>query len=202
MGTHTAESLKALSPENALEALQAGNRRFLSGETVPRDLLQQVNQTRGGQHPYAVILGCIDSRVPPELIFDQGIGDLFTIRIAGNFVNEDILGSMEFACQVVGSKQILVLGHTSCGAVQGALDQVELGHLTGLVQKLQPAVAAAAAVGDHDPAVDQVAVENVRLTIQAIKDQSPILKDLADQGLIGISGAMYDTTSGTVTFLT
>jgi len=201
MKTQTKESLSNLTPEEALEMLQAGNRRFLAREPVMRDLLEQVSQTSSGQFPFAVVLGCIDSRVPPELIFDQGIGDIFTIRIAGNFVNDDILGSMEFAGQVVGSKHILVLGHTSCGAVQGAVDQVELGHLTGLVKKLDPAVAAAEAIHDHDPTVDQVAEENVRLTIEAIKDRSPILRDLLENGEIGITGAMYDTATGAVTFL-
>lgn len=200
MKSQTKEGLAALTPGQALEMLQAGNRRFLAREPVMRDLLEQVNQTSAGQYPFAVILGCIDSRVPPELIFDQGIGDLFTIRIAGNFVNEDILGSMEFACRVVGSKQILVLGHTSCGAVQGAVDRVELGHLTGLVEKLQPAVAAAEAVHDHDPQVDQVAEENVRLTIIEIQERSPILRDLLEKGEIGVSGAMYDTSTGAVNF--
>jgi carbonic anhydrase len=201
MKTQTKASLSNLTPEEALKMLKAGNRRFLAREPVRRDLLEQVSETSSGQFPFAVVLGCIDSRVPPELIFDQGIGDIFTIRIAGNFINDDILGSMEFAGQVVGSKHILVLGHTSCGAVQGAVDQVELGHLTGLVRKLQPAVAAAEAIHEHAPTVDQVAEENVRLTIQGIKDHSPILRDLLEKGEIGITGAMYDTATGAVTFL-
>jgi carbonic anhydrase len=150
-----------------------------------------------------VVLGCIDSRVPPELVFDLGIGDVFGIRIAGNFVNEDILGSMEFACKVVGSKQILVLGHTSCGAVQGALDDVELGNLTNLVGKIKPAVEAVKGESGQasSPPVDQVAEMNVKMTIDQILKKSPILKEMLDNQEIGISGAMYDVASGKVSFM-
>jgi len=142
MITQSKQTLEEMTPEKALELLKTGNQRFLEKKQQKRNLLEQTSITSSGQYPFAVILGCVDSRVPPELVFDLGIGDVFSIRIAGNFVNEDILGSMEFAIKVVGSKHIVVLGHTSCGAIQGAKDQVELGNLTGLVNKLQPAVEA------------------------------------------------------------
>jgi len=200
MITQNKQSLDQMTPEKALEILKAGNQRFLEKKLVDRDLLEQTSLTSSGQYPFAVILGCVDSRVPPELIFDLGIGDIFSVRIAGNFVNEDILGSMEFATKVVGSKHILVLGHTSCGAIQGAKDQVELGNLTGLVNKLQPAVAAASELSD-DPEVDQIAEMNVKLTMEDIKVKSPILNELADRGEISISGAMYDVSTGHVKFL-
>jgi len=200
MITQNKQSLDQMTPEKALEILKAGNQRFLEKKLVDRDLLEQTSLTSSGQYPFAVILGCVDSRVPPELIFDLGIGDIFSVRIAGNFVNEDILGSMEFATKVVGSKHILVLGHTSCGAIQGAKDQVELGNLTGLVNKLQPAVAAASELSD-DPEVDQIAEMNVKLTMEDIKVKSPILKELTDRGEISISGAMYDVSTGHVKFL-
>jgi len=200
MITQNKQSLDQMTPEKALEILKAGNQRFLEKKLVDRDLLEQTSLTSSGQYPFAVILGCVDSRVPPELIFDLGIGDIFSVRIAGNFVNEDILGSMEFATKVVGSKHILVLGHTSCGAIQGAKDQVELGNLTGLVNKLQPAVAAASELSD-DPEVDHIAEMNVKLTMEDIKVKSPILNELADRGEISISGAMYDVSTGHVKFL-
>ena len=140
MKTLTKETLLAMTPDEALSLLKDGYRRFIENRQSQRNLLDQVRKTSSGQFPFAVVLGCIDSRVPPEIIFDLGIGDIFSIRIAGNFVNEDILGSMEFAAKVVGSKQILVMGHTNCSAVQGALDDIELGHLTGLVSKIKPAI--------------------------------------------------------------
>ena len=192
-----------MTSEKALELLKAGNQRFLEKKQEERDLLKQTSLTSSGQYPFAVILGCVDSRVPPELVFDLGIGDAFSIRIAGNFVNEDILGSMEFATKVVGSKQILVLGHTSCGAIQGAKDQVELGNLTGLVNKLQPAVNAVR--NELDPGaeldINQIAEENVKLTIEDIKNRSPILREMFEKKEIGISGAMYDVATGKVNFL-
>jgi carbonic anhydrase len=165
--------------------------------------MDQMVETSQGQYPFAGVLGCVDSRVPPELVFDQGIGDIFSIRIAGNIVNEDILGSMEFACKVVGSKLILVLGHTSCGAVQGASDDVELGNLTGLVNKLKPAVDAVKKASAQQEAVsiDEIAETNVQMMVENIKQQSPILKDMLDNKEIAISGAMYDVSSGQVTFL-
>jgi carbonic anhydrase len=200
MITQSKQTLDEMTPEKALELLKAGNQRFLEKKQEQRDLLEQTSITSSGQYPFAVILGCVDSRVPPELVFDLGIGDVFSIRIAGNFVNEDILGSMEFATKVVGSKHILVLGHTSCGAIQGAKDQVELGNLTGLVNKLQPAVNAISEISE-DPDVNQIAEMNVKMTVEDIKEKSPILKELVDQGEISISGAMYDVKTGEVRFL-
>jgi carbonic anhydrase len=203
MEAQNQESLSKMSSAAALQLLKDGNQRFLDKQTADRDLLEQMSQTTGGQYPFAVVLGCIDSRVPPELIFDLGIGDVFSVRIAGNFVNEDILGSMEFACKVVGSKHILVLGHTSCGAIKGAFDDVELGNLTGLVNKLKPAVDAVrdASGGSSDLDMDKIAEQNVLMTIEQIKQNSPILKELEESGEIGISGGMYDVATGKVTFL-
>lgn len=203
MNTQTKETLDILTPQKALSLLKEGNQRFLDNQKADRNFLEQVKQTSTGQYPFAVILGCIDSRVPAELVFDLGIGDIFNIRIAGNFVNEDILGSMEFACKVVGSKQILVLGHTSCGAVQGALDNVELGNLTGLVSKIKPAVDSVKSASDQEsnPPVDQVAEMNVKMTIDQILQKSPILKAMFDSQEIGISGAMYDVATGKVSFM-
>jgi len=202
MQTQTKETLSSLTPEKALTMLKEGNQRFVENRRKQRDLMEQIAQTSTGQFPFAVVLGCVDSRVPPELIFDLGIGDIFSIRIAGNFVNEDILGSMEFACKVVGSKHILVLGHTSCGAIQGAHDAVELGNLTGLVNKLKPAVEAVKKSTEQGSKVDidQIAEKNVRMTIERIRTQSPILKEMLDNGEIGISGAMYDVATGKISF--
>jgi len=203
MQTQTKETLARMTPDKALTLLKEGNQRFLANRTQKRMLTQQVAETSKGQFPFAVVLGCIDSRVPPELIFDQGIGDIFSIRIAGNFVNKDILGSMEFACKVVGSKHIVVLGHTSCGAIQGAYDDVELGNLTGLIDKLKSAVKAVQKSSEQksSPIIDQIAEMNVQMTIENIKQQSPILKELLDNNEIEISGAMYDVKSGQVSFL-
>ena len=200
MKTQTKQSLEQMTPEKALELLKAGNQRYLQKNQEERNLLEQTKQTSSGQYPFAVILGCVDSRVPPELIFDLGIGDVFSIRIAGNIANQDILGSMEFATKVVGSKHILVLGHTSCGAVQGAKDQVELGNLTGLVNKIQPAVTAASRDSD-DPDLNQIAEINVKLTIEEIKEKSPILREMVANNEIGLSGAMYDVATGEVKFI-
>ena len=200
MNTQTKETLDQMTPEKALDLLKEGNQRFLEKKQADRNLLEQTEITSSGQYPFAVILGCVDSRVPPELIFDLGIGDVFSIRIAGNFANEDILGSMEFATKVVGSKHILVLGHTSCGAVQGAMDDVELGNLTGLVRKIQPAVQAANQE-ISDPGVNEIAEVNVKMTIEEIKEKSPILKEMVEKNEIGLSGAMYDVATGKVEFL-
>jgi len=197
MKTQTKDTLAEMTPNKALELLKDGNQRFIAMKQEKRDLLGQVAATSSGQYPFAVVLGCVDSRVPLELVFDLGIGDIFGVRIAGNISNEDILGSMEFATKVVGSKHILVLGHTSCGAVKGAYDAVELGNLTGLVNKIKPAVEA---VG-RDGGVDEIAKKNVELTIEDILENSPILKGMVESGEIGISGGMYDVSSGEVTFL-
>jgi carbonic anhydrase len=203
MITQTKETLDAMTPEKALILLKEGNQRFLGARKEERDLLDQMVQTSTGQFPFAVVLGCIDSRVPPELIFDLGIGDVFSIRIAGNFVNDDILGSMEFACKVVGSKLILVLGHTSCGAIKGAVDNVKLGNLTGLVGMLKPAVEAFKKSSKQGTELDtnQIAEMNVKMNIEQIKQKSPILNEMLENMEIAISGAMYNVATGKVTFL-
>jgi carbonic anhydrase len=206
MITQNRETQDKTTPELALQFLKEGNRRFLKDASIERDYHYQIAQTAGGQFPFAVILSCIDSRIPTEIIFDKGIGDLFNARIAGNIVNEDILGSMEFACKVAGAKLILVLGHTSCGAIQGACDHAELGNLTGLLGKLKPAVEATPDTGSSDRSsanksfVDAVARKNVELTIEQIKEKSPVLKEMLENGEIGISGAMYKIDSGEVEF--
>ncbi len=202
MVTRTKDELKAIKPEQALQFLKDGNLRFLENQGKDHPYLSQVDATSGGQQPFAVVLGCIDSRVPPEVIFDLGIGDVFSIRIAGNFVNEDILGSMEFAAKVVGSKHFLVLGHTSCGAVQGAYQDVELGNLTGLLEKIKPAVDKVREHSEQGQELDinEIAKENVLLTIQEIKSRSPILKEMVENGEIGLSGAMYNVGTGKVSF--
>jgi len=195
----------AMTAEEAVTRLKEGNARFVAGRQEERELMEEVHRTSGGQSPFAVVLGCIDSRVPPELVFDQGIGDIFSVRIAGNFVNGDILGSLEFACKVAGASLIVVLGHTNCGAIMGACDDVQLGNLTGMLSNLKPAVAAAdGAEGAHTSEdavfVQRVAEKNVDLTVEAIQEQSPVLKEMAAQGAIAIVGAMYDVASGVVTF--
>lgn len=206
MKTQTKESQASVTPAMALQYLKEGNERFLNNSKADRDLLEQVSETGSGQFPFAVILSCIDSRVSSELIFDQGIGDVFNARIAGNFINEDILGSMEFACKLAGSKLILVLGHTSCGAVKGVCDHAEMGNLTAVMNKLKPALEAT-----DDPTedrssknaafVDKVAETNVRLTMEGIKQNSPILKEMIEEGAVGLAGGMYDVNTGKVTFL-
>lgn len=204
MRTQTKDIQKDLTPEKALDILVQGNRRFVSNLRVNRNLLQQVNETSTGQYPFAIVLSCIDSRTSAELIFDQGLGDIFSVRVAGNVVNEDILGSMEFACQVAGSKLIVVLGHTKCGAVKGACEHVHLGHLTGLLSKISPAVHDVEQAGGADmPAaefVEKVALENTRQQMRAILERSPILEHLFKDGKIGIVGAMYSVESGEVSF--
>jgi len=201
--TQTAESQAATSPAEAIQMLKDGNARFLEGAPVDRALHEQVAATASGQYPYAVVLGCIDSRVPVETLFDQGIGDVFTARVAGNIVNEDLLGSMEFACKLAGSKAILVLGHTACGAVKGAIGKARLGNLTALVQKIEPVVDQVAANMDsEDPAfTDAVAEANVARTIQTIRENSEVLAEMEAAGEIVITGAMYDVASGKVHFM-
>ena len=194
-----------LSPAEALKRLQGGNTRFLQHQPVERNLLGQVEATQGGQYPFACVLGCIDSRVPAEIVFDQGIGDIFNVRIAGNFVNTDILGSMEFACQVAGSKLIVVLGHTSCGAIKGACDHVELGNLTAMLKNFDSVLESVSYEGDRSSKnkefVDLVTQKNVIDTIANIKSQSPVLNALYEDGSIDIVGAVYDVASGKVHFL-
>jgi len=204
MRTHTKETQSSLTPQLALDILKEGNDRFVKNLKANRNLLQQVNETSEGQFPFAVILSCIDSRVPAELIFDQGLGDIFSIRIAGNFINEDILGSMEFACKVAGSKLIVVLGHSECGAVKGACDNVELGNLTGLLNKIQPAIDAVDEDGERTSKnkefVQNVADKNVEIALQQIEEKSPLLKEMIENGEIGLAGAMYSVGTGKVTF--
>lgn len=204
MRTQTKDIQTHLTPEKAFEILAEGNRRFVSNLRLNRNLLQQVNETSDGQFPFAIVLSCIDSRTGAELIFDQGLGDIFSARVAGNVVNEDVLGSMEFACQVAGSKLIVVLGHSKCGAVKGACEHVHLGHLTGLLNKISPAVRDVERAGGAEvPAADfveRVALENTRQQMRAILERSPILEHLFKEGRIGIVGGMYSVETGEVTF--
>ncbi|PKH52132.1 carbonic anhydrase [Tenacibaculum sp. Bg11-29] len=207
MKAHTKETQAAISPENAVNLLKEGNKRFQTNNAVERILLDQVLDTSTGQYPFATILSCIDSRVSSELIFDQGIGDIFSARVAGNIVNEDILGSMEFACKLAGTKVIVVLGHTACGAVKGACDNAELGNLTKLISKIKPAVEAVTEPTDlslrnssNIGFVNTVAEKNVHLTIDNIRTQSTVLKEMEDENAIKIVGAMYDIHTGLVTF--
>ena len=205
MKTLTKEMQNAISPTMALDLLKEGNKRFVNNLKVNRNLLQQANETSDGQHPFAVILSCIDSRTSAELIFDQGLGDIFSVRIAGNIINEDILGSMEFGCKVAGSKIIVVLGHTKCGAIKGACDHVEMGNLTALLSKIQPAVYDEKTVTENRNSgnsefVEKVASINVKRTVYAIMERSPILKEMIESGNIGIVGGTHDITTGMVTF--
>jgi carbonic anhydrase len=205
MKTLNKEMQDAITPEMALDLLRKGNERFVNNLKVNRNLLEQANDTSDGQHPFAVILSCIDSRTSAELIFDQGLGDIFSIRIAGNIINEDILGSMEFACKVAGSKFIVVLGHTRCGAIKGACDHVEMGNLTALLSKVQPAVYDEKSEKDNRSSgnplfVEKVSVINVKRTVHAIMERSPILKEMIESGQIGIVGGSYDVSNGKVIF--
>jgi carbonic anhydrase len=207
MKAHTKETQDLMTPSLALDALKDGNDRFLKGNQVTRNLNAQVDETSGGQYPFATVLHCIDSRVSAEHVFDQGIGDLFSIRIAGNFVNEDILGSMEFACKLAGTKVLVVLGHTACGAIKGACDHARLGNLTALINKLEPAVEAVDSPAEADlrnssniDFVNGVAAKNVLMTIDNIRSQSPILKEMEADGAIKIVGGMYDIATGNVNF--
>lgn len=187
-----------------MEFLKEGNQRFLSNLRYNRNLLQQVNETSTGQFPFAVILSCIDSRTSAELIFDQGLGDVFSVRIAGNVLNDDILGSMEFACNVAGSKLVVVLGHSKCGAVKGACAHVEMGHLTGLLEKIQPSVEKVTIEKQHlknEALVEEVAYENVLFQMNEVLSRSSILRGLYKQGKIGIVGAMYSVETGEVDFI-
>jgi carbonic anhydrase len=205
MKTLTKEMQSTITPSIALEILKDGNKRFVSNLKINRNLLQQANETSDGQHPFAVILSCIDSRTSAELIFDQGLGDVFSVRIAGNIVNEDILGSMEFGCKVAGAKIIVVLGHTKCGAVKGACDNVALGNLTGLIAKIKPAVEQEAVTAENRNSsngvfVENVAELNVSLSVKNILLKSPIIADMVKTGDIGIVGGIHDITTGEVKF--
>ena len=202
----TAETQAALSPADVLQALQDGNERFLAGQPLERNFLDQVRQTAVGQYPMAAILGCIDSRVPHEIVFDKGVGDVFSVRIAGNFVNTDILGSLEFATEIAGAKVVVVLGHSECGAVKGACDHVTLGNLTHTLSNLAPAIYAVTSVDgartSANPSfVDAVARANVRQTVQAILDRSPVMNARVVAGDLLVVGAMHDVETGRVAFL-
>jgi carbonic anhydrase len=204
MRTHTQETQNSLTPECALTILREGNQRFVSNLKVNRNLLQQVNETKEGQWPFATVLSCIDSRTSAELVFDQGLGDIFSVRIAGNVLNGDILGSMEFATKVAGSKLVMVLGHTRCGAIKGACAGVRMGNLTKLLKKVSPAIEAMEAKGkDLSPEelVEAVALENVRHVMGQIRESSDILADLEDSGKIKIAGGLYNIDTGIVDFL-
>tara|TARA_B100001094_G_C18181434_1_gene801129 strand:- start:600 stop:1226 length:627 start_codon:yes stop_codon:yes gene_type:complete len=205
MKAQTKETQDQMSSASALKELKDGNQRFVEKKQLNRDLMQQVSETSTGQFPFATILSCIDSRVSSELIFDQGIGDIFSVRIAGNFINEDILGSMEFACKLAGTKLVLVLGHTACGAVKGACDHARLGNLTTLINKIEPSVEAVKEPEDvslrnssNIDFVNEVAAVNVKMTIENIRVKSQVLKELEDAGEIQIIGGMYDIKTGAV----
>jgi carbonic anhydrase len=205
MYTHSKETQSNLTPDLALEILKEGNERFVKNLKANRNLLQQVNETSNGQFPFATILSCIDSRTSAELVFDQGLGDIFSIRIAGNILNEDILGSMEFATKVVGTKIIVVLGHTKCGAVVGACNHVEMGNLTTLLNKIQPAIyqekeTVENRTGSNVAFVKNVTEINVFLTIERIRRESPIIAELEQKGAIKIVGGLYDVENGRVNF--
>ena len=207
MKAHTKETQISMTPEKSLQHLKEGNIRFQKNLKANRNLLEQVNDTSGGQFPFATVLSCIDSRVSAELVFDQGVGDIFSVRIAGNFVNEDILGSMEFACKLAGTRLVVVLGHTACGAVKGACDDAKLGNLTNMLAKIKPAVAAVTSPEDislrnssNSEFVNNVSAKNVELTIDRILKESSILEEMHSHGEIQIVGAMYDVATGVVSF--
>ena len=200
MSALTKEIQDSISPDKAVEMLKEGNQRFLDKNVQDRDLHIQVQNTSDGQFPYAVVLSCIDSRVPVELVFDQGVGDIFSARVAGNIINEDILGSIEYACGVAGSKAILVLGHTKCGAVTSACKGVELGNITALLSKVKPAIANVQE-RDGEVEVEEVTKANVHQSIKEIREKSSILADLETEGKIKIVGAVYHVQDGRVTYL-
>ena len=193
-----------ITPLQALELLKEGNKRFLQGKTLSRDFLKQVKETSTAQFPYATILSCMDSRTPSEIIFDQGLGDIFNIRIAGNIADDDIIGSMEFGSKVVGSKLILVMGHTDCGAIKGAIENVQLGKLSGLLEKIKPAINEVKTDGERNSVnktfVEMVTKENVLMAIKLIRNRSAILKEMEDKGELKIIGGIYNTSTGEVDF--
>lgn len=201
MHTLTKELQADITPSLALNMLKDGNSRFINNLKINRNLLQQVNETKEGQHPFAVILSCIDSRTSAELIFDQGLGDIFSVRIAGNVLNEDILGSMEFACKIAGAKIVLVLGHTSCGAIKGAVDGVQLGNLSGLLHKIKPVIARTPySNGTPYAYANAVAVNNVHHVMDEIVAQSAVLREMVERHEIAVAGGMYDVETGKVDF--
>jgi carbonic anhydrase len=200
MRTLTKELQQNISPSQGVELLKEGNKRFINNLKLNRNLLQQLNETTDGQHPFAVIISCMDSRTSAELIFDQGLGDIFSIRIAGNIINEDILGSAEYACKVIGAKVVLVLGHTSCGAIQGAIDQVQLGYLHYITQKIERCIPDRSGHTRGD-LIAATTTENVMQSIEDLRTRSSILKQLEHSKQIKIVGGVYDVGSGKVTFL-
>ena len=202
----TKEQQAALTPDAVLQDFIDGNKRFQSGKTTIRDHREQARKSAPGQFPKAVVLSCLDSRVPVEDVFDQGLGDIFVGRVAGNFINEDLLGSMEFACKVSGAKLVLVMGHQHCGAVKGAIDDVKLGNITAMLSKIKPAVQmsqdfAGDKTSKNDDFVEHVSENNVKYAMQQIREKSPILKEMEDKGEIKIVGAFYHLTDGTLEFL-
>jgi len=204
MRTHTREFQQNLTPQQAFEVLKDGNKRFINNLKVNRDLLRQMDETAAGQYPFAAVLSCMDSRTSVELIFDQGIGDIFSVRIAGNVVNNDIIGSMEYACAVAGSKLLVVLGHTRCGAVKGACDDVRLGNLTNLLEKIGPSIEKTKAARNtisKEEYVEVVSQANVLNSMDEIMAQSSILRNLFNEGKIGIVGAVYSVENGRVHFV-
>ncbi|MDX1462506.1 MAG: carbonic anhydrase family protein [Marinirhabdus sp.] len=208
MKAQTKETQSKYTPQSAVKALKEGNQRFLQTKQANRNLLEQVQDTAGGQYPFAVVLSCIDSRVPVELVFDQGIGDIFSARVAGNIVNEDLLGSIEYGCKVAGSKAVVVLGHTGCGAVKGACDDVQLGNITPLLAKIKPSVTAVKNPSDSESRtsanaafVNDVVYKNVELTLDNLRNDSPLLREMEEDGEIAVVGAVYDVASGEVDFL-
>ena len=205
-GSLTKEQRDRMTPDQVIDELKKGNERFRAGKMVQRDYLKEKRGSAGGQYPAAIVLGCVDSRVPAEIVFDTGIGDTFNARVAGNVANDDLLGSMEFACGVAGAKLVLVLGHTACGAVKGAIDDVVLGNLTGLLARIKPAIPATKFEGEKsskNPAyVDAVARTNVAQTIEFIRQRSSVLADLEKKGSIKITGAMYHLSNGVAEFNT
>ena len=201
----TKEMQASITPDRALQMLEEGNARFVSGQMVHRDYIQKVRLTSEDQYPFAVILGCLDSRQSAEILFDQGIGDIFVARVAGNVLNDDILGSLEFATKVAGAKLIAVVGHSNCGAVKGAVDDVELDHLTGLLRKIKPAVESVGSPGEKHTSkdlafVDKVAAENAKRVAQEMRSRSRTLRDLIDAGNLKVVSGMYEISTGRVTF--
>ncbi len=205
MKTLTRDTRDALTPDQVLDVLRRGNERFVNNLKSNRNLLQQVNETSDGQHPMAIVLSCIDSRTSAELIFDQGLGDIFSCRVAGNVLNEDILGSMEFACRVAGSKAVIVLGHSRCGAIKGACDSVQMGNLTALLEKIRPAVDMEAETSENRTSanaefVERVALLNVQLVQRQIVERSEVLAGMLESGELALVGGMYDVETGAVDF--
>jgi len=201
MTIQTAESQSDLIPEEIISILKEGNKRFVNKRLTDRDLMEQVIGTSSGQFPFAVVISCIDSRVPPEIIFDQGIGDIFSIRVAGNVINKDVLGSVEFACKIAGVKLIVVMGHTSCGAVKGACNEVELGNLTGLLKKIKPAIESVSGREievDKSDFIDEVAYENVQISLNTILNDSIIINEMVDNNEVKCAEGMYSVETGEV----